>query len=64
MLDKKDKLPACGAVEALDHQGTIHQSHAGLSVYGHTGRLFRYGRLSYHGGFLSLATGCMLPLAI
>ena len=27
-------------------------------------RLFRYGRIAYHGGFVNLATGRVTPLAV
>jgi hypothetical protein len=52
------------AVEALDRQEPFinqalpYQALATLAV------LFRCGRVSYHGGFISLADGCMSPIDI
>ena len=63
-LDKKDKLPACSAVEALDRQEPFINQTLAYQALAMLARLFRYGELSYHGGFINLATGRMSPLAI
>jgi PRTRC genetic system ThiF family protein len=63
-LDRKDKLPACSAVEALDRQEPFVNQTLAYQALGMLARLFRYGRLSYHGGFINLATGRMSPLVI
>jgi len=56
-LDKRDRLPSCSAVEALERQEPfVNQVLANHSL-AMLARLFRYGRLSYHGGFVNLATG-------
>ncbi len=63
-LDKKDKLPSCSSVEALQRQEPfINQTVAyhGLALLA---RLFRYGRLSHHGGFINLSTGRVSPLPV
>ena len=60
-LDKKDKLPACSAVEALDRQEPFINQTLAYQALAMLARLFRYGRLSYHGGFINLATGRMSP---
>lgn len=63
-LDKKDKLPSCSAVEALTRQEPfINQSLANLAL-AMLARLFRHGRLSYHGAFVNLAAGLTAPIAI
>jgi PRTRC genetic system ThiF family protein len=62
-LDKKDKLPACSAVEALDRQEPFINQTLAYQALAMLARLFRYGTLSYHGGFINLATGRMSPLA-
>ena len=56
-LDKEDKLPSCSAIESLQRQEPfINQTLASHALAMLT-RLFRYGRLSYHGGFVNIASG-------
>jgi PRTRC genetic system ThiF family protein len=63
-LDKRDPLPGCSAAAALIKQEPyINQSIAQL-VLGMLARLFRHGELSYHGGFINLATGRVNPLPV
>lgn len=63
-LDKKDKLPSCSAIEALERQEPfVNQVLANHSL-AMLARLFRYGRLSYHGGFVNVATGRVSCLAV
>ena len=63
-LDKRDSLPACSAAGSLLLQEPyINQSIAQL-VLGMLARLFRHGELSYHGGFVNLATGRVNPLPV
>jgi PRTRC genetic system ThiF family protein len=63
-LDKKDKLPACSAVEALDRQEPFINQTLAYQALAMLARLFRYGRLSQQGGFINLATGRMASLPI
>jgi PRTRC genetic system ThiF family protein len=63
-LDKKDKLPACSAVEALDRQEPFVNQTLAYHSLAMLARLFRYGRLSHHAGFINLATGRMASLPI
>jgi PRTRC genetic system ThiF family protein len=56
-LDKKDKLPSCSAVEALRRQEPFVNHTLAYQALAMLARLFRYGRISYHGGFLNIATG-------
>jgi PRTRC genetic system ThiF family protein len=63
-LDRKDSLPSCSAVEALTRQEPfINQSLANLAL-AMLARLFRHGRLSYHGAFVNLAGGLTAPLSV
>jgi PRTRC genetic system ThiF family protein len=65
-LDKKDKLPSCSAVEALDQQEPFVNQTLAYQALAMLSRLFRYGRLLYHGGFVNLRTGrtTSLPLGV
>lgn len=63
-LDRKDSLPSCSAVEALTRQEPfINQSLANLAL-AMLARLFRHGRLSYHGAFVNLAVGLTSPVSV
>jgi PRTRC genetic system ThiF family protein len=61
-LDKKDKLPACSAAEALERQEPFINQTLAYQALAMLARLFRYGELTYHGGFVNLANGRMAPL--
>jgi PRTRC genetic system ThiF family protein len=63
-LDKRDKLPSCSAVEALDRQEPFINQTLAYQALAMLARLFRYGRLTYHGGFVNLATGRVVSLPI
>lgn len=63
-LDRKDKLPPCSAVEALDRQEPFINQALAYQALAMLARLFRYGRTSYYGGFISLATGRMSPIGL
>jgi PRTRC genetic system ThiF family protein len=56
-MDKKDKLPACSAIEALDRQEPFVNQTLAHQALAMLARLFRYGRLPYHGAFINLSTG-------
>jgi PRTRC genetic system ThiF family protein len=56
-LDKKDRLPACSAIEALQRQEPFVNQTLAYQSLAMLARLFRHGRLSYHGGFINLASG-------
>lgn len=64
-LDRRDSQPACSAAAALvmKQEPYINQSIAQL-VLAMLARLFRHGEISYHGGFVNLATGRINPLPI
>lgn len=62
--DKRDRLPACSAAEAIRLQEPYLNSTLASHVLALLARLFRYGRISYHGAFINLATGCVSPLLV
>jgi PRTRC genetic system ThiF family protein len=63
-LDKKDKLPSCSAVEALQRQEPFVNSVLANLSLAMLARLFRYGRLQYHGAFVPIETGRTAPLRV
>ena len=64
LLDSADDLPACSAVEALERQEPFINQTLAYHSLAMLARLFRYGELTHHGGFVSLANGRMAPLTI
>ena len=52
----KDGLPSCSAAEALDRQEPFVNPTLANHALALLARLFRYGTISYHGGFVSLST--------
>jgi sulfur-carrier protein adenylyltransferase/sulfurtransferase len=52
-----DGLPSCSAAEALERQEPFVNSTLAQHALALLARLFRYGTVSYHGGFISLSTG-------
>jgi PRTRC genetic system ThiF family protein len=63
-LDARDKLPSCSALEALESQSPFVNQTLAYQALAMLAQFFRRGRLSYHGGFLNLATSRMSPLPI
>ena len=63
-LDKKDKLPSCSAVEALDQQEPFVNQVLAYQALAMLARLFRYGQLSHQGGFVNLRTGRTTSLPV
>jgi len=63
-LDRKDKLPSCSAVEALERQEPFVNQTLAYQALAMLARLFRYGRLLYHGGFVNLRTGRTTSLPV
>jgi PRTRC genetic system ThiF family protein len=53
----EDPLPSCSAVEALERQEPFINQALAASALAMLARLFRYGTLRHHGGFLNVATG-------
>ena len=63
-LDRKDKHPSCSSVEALQRQEPFINQTVAYHALALLARLFRYGRLSHHGGFINLSTGRISPLPV
>ena len=63
-LDKKDRLPPCSALEAIERQEPFVNQTLAYQALAMLARLFRYGRLSYHGGFVNLRTGRTTSLPV
>jgi hypothetical protein len=51
-----DGLPSCSAAEALDRQEPFVNPTLANHTLGLLARLFRYGTISYHGGFVRLSS--------
>jgi PRTRC genetic system ThiF family protein len=62
--DERDRVPACSAAEAITLQEPFVNNAIANHILALLGRLFRHGRISYHGGFINLATGQVSPLAV
>jgi sulfur-carrier protein adenylyltransferase/sulfurtransferase len=52
-----DNEPSCSAVAALERQGPFINSTIAQHALALLARLFRCGEISYHGGFINLASG-------
>ncbi len=52
-----DGEPSCSAIESLERQEPFVNSTLAQHTLALLARLFRYGEISYHGGFVNLATG-------
>jgi len=60
----EDPLPSCSAVEALDRQEPFINQTLASGALAMLARLFRYGKLSHHGGFYNAQSNqiCGLPV--
>jgi PRTRC genetic system ThiF family protein len=63
-LAGEDPLPSCSAIEALDRQEPFINQTLAASALAMLAQLFRYGRLSHHGGFFNAKTGQMSALPV
>jgi PRTRC genetic system ThiF family protein len=59
-----DGEPSCSAVESLKRQEPFVNSTLAQHALALLARLFRYGEISYHGGFIKLASGVTSVLRI
>jgi len=59
-----DGEPSCSAAAALERQEPFINSTLAQHALALLARLFRYGEISYHGGFVNLATGATSVLRI
>ena len=53
-----DGLPSCSAAEAIEKQEPFVNQVLAQHALALMARLFRYGNVSYHGGFINLLDGC------
>jgi len=60
----EDPLPSCSAVEALERQEPFINQTLASAALAMLARLFRYGKLSHHGGFFNAQSGLMSPLPV
>jgi PRTRC genetic system ThiF family protein len=63
-LDRKDTLPPCSALEALERQEPFVNQTLAYQALAMLARLFRYGRLNDHVCFVSLRNGRSAPILI
>jgi PRTRC genetic system ThiF family protein len=56
-LDKRDNLPSCSALEALERQEPFVNQTLACQALAMLAQLFRYGRLTYHGAFVNVRNG-------
>lgn len=59
-----EREPSCSTLEALDRQEPYVNSCLAQHALALLARLFRYGQISYHGGFVDVAGGRCVPLPI
>ncbi len=59
-----DGQPSCSAAEALERQEPFVNQILAQHALALLGRLFRYGTIWYHGGFVSLDSGACAPMRI
>ena len=59
-----DGQPSCSALESLEKQSPFVNAILAQHALALLGRLFRYGEIGYHGGFINLATGATSVLRI
>jgi PRTRC genetic system ThiF family protein len=58
-----DTEPSCSSVEALERQEPFVNQVLAYHALGLLTRLFRYGRIEHHGGFASVASPRVVPIA-
>ncbi len=59
-----DGLPSCSAAEAVEKQEPFVNQVLAQHALALLARLFRYGSLTYHGGFINLQSGCGTRLTV
>lgn len=59
-----DNEPSCSAIEALERQHLFANSVLAQHALALLARLFRYGAISHHGGFVDIATSRAVPLPV
>jgi len=59
-----DNEPSCSAIESLTRQEPFVNSVLAQHALALLARLFRYGEISYHGGFIDVGAARATPLPI
>jgi PRTRC genetic system ThiF family protein len=59
-----DNEPSCSAVEALERQECFVNTGIAQHALALLARLFRYGQISHHGGFVDVASSRSVPLSV
>jgi len=59
-----DNEPSCSAIEAIERQHPFLNGALAQHALALLARLFRYGQISHHGGFIDIATARSTPLPI
>jgi sulfur-carrier protein adenylyltransferase/sulfurtransferase len=59
-----DNEPSCSAIEALDRQEPYVNAVLAQHALALVARLFRYGQIFHHGGFVDVAAARSVPLAV
>jgi PRTRC genetic system ThiF family protein len=59
-----DKEPSCSAIEALERQQCFVNAVLAQHALALLARLFRYGQISHHGGFVDVANARCVPLPV
>jgi PRTRC genetic system ThiF family protein len=60
----EDPLPSCSAVEALDRQEPFINQTLASSALAMLARLFRYGKITHHGGFYNAERGVVSAIPV
>jgi PRTRC genetic system ThiF family protein len=61
---EEDPRPSCSLAESLDQQDLFINQAVATFALNLLWRLFRDGKIEYHGGFINLATGRVNPLPV
>jgi len=59
-----DNEPSCSAIEALSRQECFVNGVLAHHALALLARMFRYGQISHHGGFVDVANARCVPLAV
>ncbi len=62
--DEQDDVPSCSVAASLERQSLFINRAISLEVLNLLWRLFRHGSLDFHGSFVNLQTGRVVPLPI
>jgi PRTRC genetic system ThiF family protein len=60
----EDSLPSCSAIQSLELQEPFINQALAMSALSMLSRLFRYGRVNYHGAFYNAVRGQISPIHV